>query len=53
MEDNGKGITTENLMNNHFGISLMKERVELLNGKIEIDSEKNRGTKINIVIPCN
>lgn len=33
------------------GISNMKERVNLLNGEIQIDSVKNSGTVIRIVIP--
>lgn len=34
-----------------FGLVNMKERVELLNGSIQIRSELNRGTKINVNIP--
>ena len=58
IEDNGKGFS-ENYGNKsgdgkkHFGISLMKERVELLNGTIEITSEKGKGTKILIEIPLD
>jgi signal transduction histidine kinase len=35
------------------GISNMKERVNLLNGSIEIDSHKELGTNIKIKIPLN
>ncbi|KAB3529022.1 sensor histidine kinase [Alkaliphilus serpentinus] len=34
-----------------FGITNMKERVELLNGSLQIRSEVNKGTKINVNIP--
>lgn len=35
----------------HFGLSIMKERVDLLSGKIQIKSKKGRGTKIQIEVP--
>jgi two-component system sensor histidine kinase DegS len=34
-----------------FGLFSMKERVSLLEGKIDIISEKGKGTKIVILIP--
>ena len=53
IEDNGKGFDSEvpNDGKMHFGFSLMRERVDLLNGKINILSEVGRGTKIHIEIP--
>lgn len=54
IEDNGKGFCDESedvKTDMHFGLSLMKERVELLNGKIEILSAEGEGTKIHIEIP--
>lgn len=56
IRDDGKGFIQEDIDNEkHFGISLMKERVELLNGKITITSEESVGTTIHIEIPltCN
>ena len=35
----------------HFGLSIMKERVDLLSGSIEIKSKRGRGTKIQIEVP--
>lgn len=52
IEDDGKGFKyaeDRKLCGN--GISNMKERVLLLNGYIKIDSNKNKGTKIEISIP--
>lgn len=51
--DNGKGFESEktNDGKRHFGLSLMRERVALLNGKIDIGSEPGKGTKIHIEIP--
>ncbi len=34
-----------------FGLYNIRERVDLLNGKIEIDSEIHKGTKIDVMIP--
>lgn len=54
MEDNGKGFCEEleeGKGNKHFGLSLMRERVELLNGIIYISSSEGSGTKIHIEIP--
>lgn len=52
IEDNGKGF--ENIIpdgQKHFGIFLMKERVELINGDIDISSELDKGTRVYIRIP--
>ncbi len=51
--DNGKGFCSENPDDgkNHFGLELMRERVALLDGNIDINSELNKGTSIHIEIP--
>ena len=54
IEDNGKGFSEESISNTdkkHFGISIMKERVSLLSGMININSKLNCGTKVHIEIP--
>lgn len=54
IEDNGKGFTDgeyERDGQKHFGLSVVKERVMILNGEVSIVSEKNKGTKISVVIP--
>lgn len=56
VQDNGRGFKIEQLeekSNEHFGIIGMRERVELLDGRMEIDSKVNEGTKIMIHIPTN
>lgn len=54
IRDNGKGFNVKkNITGKHFGLSLMKERVELLSGKIQISSKVGKGTKIHIEIPLN
>ena len=50
VEDDGVGFI-QSPQNNGFGISSIRERVETLNGLMEIDSSKGRGTIVNIEIP--
>lgn len=54
--DDGIGFNVEEKVNsiddkNGFGLYSIKERVDLLRGKIDIESEKGKGTKIKVVIP--
>lgn len=52
--DNGKGFSMEEIAENsdkHFGISIMRERVFLLNGTIKIDTGIGEGTNIEIEFP--
>lgn len=56
--DNGLGFKVElleqkNKEHSHFGLIGMRERVELLEGRMEIESAENQGTKIIIHIPTN
>ncbi|MCS7459962.1 sensor histidine kinase [Paenibacillus doosanensis] len=54
--DNGVGFTLDNIdkkieKGSHYGIIGMRERVELLEGRIEMQSAKGAGTKISMLIP--
>jgi len=56
IEDNGKGFDIEDrkaaaLKEKRMGLENMSERVSLLGGKISFKSEKNRGTRIELIIP--
>lgn len=52
IKDDGKGFIQKDVNGDkHFGILLMKERVNLLNGEITITSEEGVGTGIHIEIP--
>lgn len=56
IEDNGRGFTQKEIeckKDRHFGLSLMRERISLLGGKLEISSEENVGTKIRAEIPLD
>lgn len=55
--DNGKGFCIDNMTEGkdnkekHFGLSIMRERIYFLRGAIEISSEPDVGTKIDIIVP--
>lgn len=54
IRDNGKGFDVVEIPpDKHFGLSMMKERVELLKGKMTLSSEVNKGTKLHVEIPLN
>ena len=54
IEDNGKGFDTTEIFNNKdrgLGLSNMKKRVALINGRIDINSTLLKGTTIYIEVP--
>ena len=57
IQDNGTGFdikkesTKVKTDNSGFGLSIMKERIYLLSGNINIDSSRERGTQIIVKIP--
>lgn len=56
VSDNGKSFKCDEVLSvedRHFGLCILKERVELLSGNIEIDSKPETGTTIKIVIPLS
>lgn len=50
IQDFGKGFDIDNIEGKHFGLDLLRERVEFINGILKIDSNEN-GTKISIHFP--
>jgi two-component system sensor histidine kinase DegS len=59
MQDNGVGFNLERLEmqitkgNAHFGIMGMRERIELLEGRMDIETALNAGTKLVMLIPIS
>jgi len=51
IRDNGKGFDTSAKKDKSFGLIGMRERVEMLDGKLEITSEINKGTRVMIQVP--
>lgn len=57
IEDNGIGfdindIDDDNYKSN-FGLSIMKKRIALLSGTLQIQSKKGKGTRINVNVPIS
>lgn len=50
IEDNGKGITEQNLYRN--GLKNMKSRAEKWGGDLQIESGKNKGTVLLLLLPA-
>ncbi|MBC8265859.1 MAG: tetratricopeptide repeat protein [Flavobacteriales bacterium] len=53
IEDNGIGIENSKKIPDNKGISLCADRLKLIDGTMYIDSEKARGTTIDIRIPIS
>lgn len=59
ISDDGKGFdlnsipTTTRDDNSGFGLSMMKERIYLLSGELQIDSSLGNGCKTRVIIPVN
>jgi two-component system, NarL family, sensor histidine kinase DegS len=53
VKDNGKGFDKETQKTGSFGIMGMKERVDLLEGDITIDSKIGAGTVVIVQVPLN
>ncbi|ABR91523.1 sensory box histidine kinase [Janthinobacterium sp. Marseille] len=51
IRDDGRGFNTTNVPFNSFGLMGIKERVLILGGKVEIESEEGQGTTIRVNIP--
>ena len=52
LEDNGVGFSNRDReKNGHYGLSGLEERLDLVGGKLRIQSRKDKGTKIKINIP--
>ncbi|UUI05621.1 sensor histidine kinase [Oceanobacillus jeddahense] len=49
--DNGKGFNPNEKDDNSFGLIGMKERVEMLDGKLEIFTGEGKGTTVTINVP--
>jgi signal transduction histidine kinase len=54
VHDTGTGFEPEQAFKGHgIGLSSMKERLKLVNGKVSIDSELGRGTTIHARVPLS
>ena len=53
IRDNGKGFNIKEKKGDSFGIMGMRERVELVEGQLSIDSKQGKGTVVIIQIPLS
>jgi len=57
IEDNGVGFDINKINDDsyksNFGLSIMKERIALLSGTLQIQSTEGKGTKIYVIIPIS
>lgn len=51
VEDNGIGFNKEEKKDKSFGLLGMRERIQMLEGDLDINSEIGKGTKIKISLP--
>lgn len=52
VDDDGKGCKKENIRKiNHYGLEILKERVEMLSGTYRIETDTDKGFHITIIIP--
>ncbi len=51
VQDDGIGFDTSSIPAGHYGILGIKERVRLVNGSVEIQSETDKGTLLKVEIP--
>lgn len=54
VDDNGKGFSTEDQTDKtNLGLKLIKDRAEMLDGKMDVDSIEGQGTRVSFEIPFN
>jgi signal transduction histidine kinase len=52
--DDGRGFDPKALKaDGHFGLDWMRERVELMGGRFEVDSVIGRGTMVRVAMPLS
>ena len=52
VSDNGRGFDPLNIQyGSHYGLKFMRERAELLNGSLHVDSTIGSGTKLMVQVP--
>ena len=52
VEDNGVGFAPQPPALDHLGLVGMRERAEMLNGTLTIESSTGKGTTVFLEVPC-
>jgi two-component system, NarL family, sensor histidine kinase YdfH len=53
VQDDGRGFDTVNIPSGHYGILGIRERVRLVNGTLDIQSQIGKGTTLSIHVPLS
>jgi len=54
LDDNGKGFDTDSFVKeSNLGLKLIKDRVEMLGGKFDVDTAPGKGARITLTIPLH
>jgi signal transduction histidine kinase len=51
VSDNGKGFNQNEIQYSHYGLRFMRERTELLNGRLLVQSAVDSGTTVTLEVP--
>ncbi|HEY5141533.1 MAG TPA: ATP-binding protein, partial [Methylococcales bacterium] len=52
LDDNGKGFDTDSLTKeSNLGMKLVRDRVEMLGGKFDLDTAPGKGARVTLTIP--
>jgi two-component system NarL family sensor kinase len=51
IEDDGQGFDPQSVVGNRYGLVGLNERVKLLGGQMQLESEEDQGTRIEVVVP--
>jgi nitrate/nitrite-specific signal transduction histidine kinase len=49
--DDGVGLSDDRKLKEGLGLHIMNYRAQLVGGRLEIDSQKNRGTRVSCYLP--
>lgn len=53
VSDNGIGFQTDVKQDNHYGMVIMRDRAEILNGNLTINTEPQKGTQVMVIFKAN
>ncbi|MCB0211258.1 MAG: histidine kinase, partial [Anaerolineae bacterium] len=52
INDNGQGFDPHQTFAGHLGLRSMRERIEKLGGRFELESTLGQGTTLRAIVPC-
>lgn len=52
VEDDGAGLPPGRTPDNHFGLRIMRQRVESIGGQLHVESRSGKGTTVSVRVPA-